>query len=113
MIISFEYSGSLTEIDIQFIQGMLDRMAVSEIKYGKIKDAYPDQINARDSMMVRLKRYLQTGNKEFLIDASNFLMIEFIHPSVKDAYFKATDSRESPGRVWHDKKFPSTKGNKE
>lgn len=92
---------------------MLDRMGISQIKYGNIRDAYPDKVNALDSMMLRVKRYQQTGNKEFLMDAANFLMIEFILPSIKDAYFKATDSRESPGRIFHDHKFPTTKANLE
>lgn len=102
-----------SEYSTLFIQGMLDRMGMSHIKYGKIIDAYPDKVNALDSMMLRVKRYQQTGNREFLIDAANFLMIEFIIPSIKDHYFKATDSKESPGRVWRDKKFPSTKSNQE
>lgn len=100
-----------TEFSIPFIQGMLARMAMSFAKYGKIKDAYPDKVNAIDSLKLRLKKYAETGNTEFLIDVANFAMIEFIHPAHKDAHFKPTDTSESPGRKWHDKTFPTAKSN--
>lgn len=37
------------------------------------------------------------GNTEYLVDAANGLMIEFKHPQVKGAYFKSTDSDNTPG----------------
>jgi hypothetical protein len=42
-----------------------------------------------------------SGNTEYLIDAANFAMIEFIHPRVEGAFFEATDASGSPGRVWN------------
>lgn len=102
-----------TEYDEIFLQGMIDRMGVSFAKYGKVKDGFPEHINALESMFLRIKKYKETGNKEFLMDAANFAMIEFMFPAHPEAYFKATDSRESPGRVWRDLKNPTQKGNKE
>lgn len=102
-----------TEFSFPFVQGMADRMAVSYAKYGAVKDAYPEKVNALDSLRLRLKKYAETGNTEFLMDAANFAMIEFMHPAHKDAYFKPTDSKESPGRKWFDKYNPTSAGNRE
>lgn len=100
-----------TEYSIPFLQGMVDRMFVSYAKYGAVKDAFPDKVNALDSLMLRLKKYKETGNTEFLIDAANFAMIEFMLPSHPNAHFQPTDSKESPGRKWHDKHRPTAQSN--
>jgi len=89
------------EFSKDFLQGMLDRMAMSFYKYGKVADAYPRLVNALNSMQLRLGDYKKTGNRDALIDAANFLMIEFMHPAHRSAHFRATDSHESPGRVWN------------
>jgi hypothetical protein len=83
-----------------FVQGMRDRMAVSYHKYGPVAEAYPGKVDALASLRKRLERYEQDGNTEWLMDISNFAMIEFMHPRHGKAHFRATDSRESPGRVW-------------
>lgn len=97
-----------SEYSFQFLQGMLDRMGLSYYKYGKIVDAYPHKINAIESMKVRVDKYLDTGNIEFLIDAANFAMIEFMLPSHPEAFYKATTSDESPGRAAYDTHFETT-----
>ena len=88
-----------TEFNEDFVEKMRSRMSVSYYKYGPIAVAYPDKINAIESLMQRLRKYKATGNTEFLVDAANFAMIEFIHPTFPNAYFEATDSDQSPGRV--------------
>ena len=85
-----------------FLQGMLNRMVVSHYKYGSASVAYPEKVDALSSLNARLDKYRRTGNTEFLIDAANFAMIEFMHPSVPGASFVATDSDQSPGRVTYD-----------
>lgn len=102
-----------TEYSVPFIQGMINRMSISFAKYGKVKDAYPEKVNAIDSMMLRLKKYRETGNTEFLIDVANFAMIEFMHPAHPNAHFRPTDTTESPGRKWHDHHKPTAKPNDE
>lgn len=97
-----------TEFSEQFVDGMRSRMAVSFHKYGTIKDAYPHKVNAMESLRLRLDKYMSTGNTEFLIDAANFAMIEFMLPSHPEAHFKATDSSESPGRCAYDTQFEPT-----
>lgn len=88
-----------TQVSDQFLRGMVARMEMSFIKYGDIRDAYPNLFSAIDSLRQRLDKYAETGNTEYLIDAANFAMIEFMLPSRPDAFFAATDSDQSPGRV--------------
>jgi hypothetical protein len=82
-----------------FVEGMRERMTISYFKYGLVADAYPLKVDALESLQMRLEKYVETGNKEFLMDAANFAMIEFMHPKHPKAYFEATDSNQSPGRV--------------
>jgi hypothetical protein len=89
-----------TEFDPDFAQGMADRMQTSWFKYGNVADAYPNRVDAIASLQRRLEKYIQTGNTEFLMDVANFAMIEFMRPRHPNAYFKPTDSKESPGRKW-------------
>lgn len=88
-----------SEYSVKFLQGMLNGMGVSYYKYGKVADAYPDKVNALESLKVRIERYLKTGNMEFLMDVANFAMIEFMRPSLPNAVYAPGDSDQSPGRV--------------
>jgi hypothetical protein len=87
-----------TEFSDEFVEGMKSRMVVSFYKYGPVAAAYPDKVNAVTSLTDRLRKYAETGNTEFLMDAANFAMIEFMHPSHPNAFFEGTDSDQSPGR---------------
>ena len=100
--IGIELAGSVpgSEFSRFFVQGMADRMAMSFHKYGNVSAAYPRKVDAIGSLEIRLCKYQETGNTEFLMDVANFAMIEFMHPRHIGAYFKATDSLESPGRKW-------------
>lgn len=105
-------AGLEAEFSTAFVQGMADRMAVSFYKYGPVAEAYPDKVDALRSLKQRLDLYfkggevkgkkIEPGNTEYLIDAANFCMIEFMRPRHPKAHFKATDSDGSPGRVWND-----------
>lgn len=99
MIINTNKSIPESENSEVFHQGMVSRMEMSFIKYGAVADAYPHKKSAIASLQLRLQKYLDTGNTEFLMDVANFAMIEFMKPSLVGAHFRATDSNESPGRV--------------
>ena len=88
-----------TQVSEQFLSGMVARMEMSYFKYGDVAEAYPHKIDALASLDQRLKKYQDTGNTEFLIDAANFCMIEFMFPRKEGAFFQATDSDQSPGRT--------------
>lgn len=46
-----------------------------------------------------VEKYQETGNTEYLVDAANYLMFEFMYPQHEKAHFRATDSGESAGIV--------------
>jgi hypothetical protein len=95
-----------TEVDETFIQGMRDRMVVSFYKYGPVAEG-ARKMDAIASMMARLRLYangdpakgIKPGNTEYLMDAANFAMIEFMYPKHPDAHFEGTDDAGSPGRI--------------
>jgi hypothetical protein len=76
------------------------RMEVSFYKYGPIAENYgKGYVSAIDSLKLRLDKYIETGNTEYLCDVANFAMIEYMYPQIEGAYFKATDRDESPGLI--------------
>lgn len=80
----------------EFHTGMVARMEQSYFKYGAVADA----VGKHDfiaSLKVRLQRYEETGNTEWLMDVASYAMMEFMHPQHDAAHFRATDSDESPG----------------
>lgn len=93
----------------KFHDMMDDRMLVSFYKYGDSSTGYPEKSIAMDNIQVRVDLYKKTGNVEYLIDAANFCMLEFMHPSIKDAFLKATDADGSPGMLYRDGTFSSGK----
>ncbi len=82
-----------------FVDAMKARMVHGYLKYGPLEVGFPSRVNALESMQQRLKKYEATGNTEWLVDAANYLMIEFMKPQHPNAHFRATESTESPGYV--------------
>jgi hypothetical protein len=97
--VTLETVAPTSEFSREFLDGMLARMAMSYFKYGKLADAFPGKVSAVESLKLRLEKYAETGNTEYLMDAANFAMIEFMRPSHADAHYTPTDSDGSPGRV--------------
>ncbi len=75
-----------------------NRVNVSFYKYGSAADNFGEKlVNALESHDLCVKKYLETGNTEYLCDAANYLMFEFMYPQRMGAFFKATDSSGSAG----------------
>jgi hypothetical protein len=89
----------LTNFSQQFIQGMLDRVATGFHNYGPLEKNFPHNYDAIKNVRLRITKYRKTHNTEWLMDAANFCMIEFMHPKDKKAFYEATSKRESPGSV--------------
>lgn len=86
------------EYNDRFDQLRKNRVEVSCYKYGPAAINFGRHyVDALGSMEKCVAKYKDTGNKEYLCDAANYLMFEFMYPSLKNAYFKATDSGESAG----------------
>lgn len=93
-----------SQINVQFIQGMLDRMFTSFYRYGPIQEGFPHKVDAIGCLKMRLEKYEETGNTEWLMDVSNFAMIEFTLPKHPKAHFRATEGHESPGGITNEGK---------
>lgn len=76
-----------------------NRCALSLIKYGSGRLNFPDKVQALPTAQKCIDKYTDTKNTEFLLDAMNYLMFEFMYPSFSDARFTATDSKDSAGLV--------------
>jgi len=85
--------------DVDFMQLMLNRMAMSYFKYGDIRNPrLKDLTNQVENLRARVDAYMETGNQEFLVDVANFALIEFVNPTAREGtYFEATEGNASPG----------------
>lgn len=102
--VTLKHAGPMSEISPEFLQGMLNRMAVSFHKYGYLKDNIKPprgKIDAIKCLEQRLEQFKKTGNTEFLMDVANFAMMRYIYP-LKGEFFAPTDTHESPGLTLKD-----------
>ena len=77
-----------------------NRVKVSYHKYGPAKQNFASvNVQAIPTMERCVEKYKDTKNTEYLLDAMNYLMFEFMWPQLPGAYFKATDSKDSAGIV--------------
>lgn len=89
-----------TEYSDEFDRLRQNRVAVSFYKYGPAKINFGDKlVDAMRCAEKCINKYKETGNTEYLCDAANYLMFEYMYPQKEGAYFKATDSSESAGIV--------------
>lgn len=89
-----------TEYSERFDELRRNRVEVSFHKYGPAKKNFKTgNVNALATMELCIKKYNDTGNTEYLVDAANYLMFEFMYPQHPKAHFRATDSGESAGIV--------------
>lgn len=81
-----------TEYSEKFDEIRKKAMITSYFKYGPLKDNYSNYkcMDALSCLQKRIEKYLKTGNTEFLADAANFAMIEFMYPSVEGARYQPT-----------------------
>lgn len=66
----------------QFTELRKKMMEMSYYKYGPLRDNYKKEkcINAIGSLEMRLEKFEETHNLEFLADVANFAMIEYMYP---------------------------------
>ena len=65
----------------EFVNLMKNRIVCSHAKYGDITTTKRDTRYPRNELKnaeYRIKKYKKTGNLEYLVDAANFLMLEFM-----------------------------------
>jgi hypothetical protein len=82
-----------------FVQKMRNRIATSHFKYGPASIDFPEVCHAIGTALLEIATYYETGNTEYLVDAANYVMLEYMFPSLPEARFSATDSNKSPGHI--------------
>jgi len=88
----------LDHIEVSFLQGMLNRMAFGFHNYGHSRRTH-HTFSGLENAKLRLAKYEESKNSEFLMDAANYCMIEFFRPSMADTFFRPTTKDESPGDI--------------
>ena len=77
-----------------------NRVEMSFYKYGPARKNFgAGNVQAIPTMELCVKKYQETGNREYLLDASNYIMFEYMFPQHAKAHFRATSSEESVGIV--------------
>lgn len=75
-------------------------IVVAFFKYGPARENFgKGRVSAFESAQKCMKKYLKTGNTEYLLDAMNYLGFEFKFPSIPGAHYTPTDSDGSAGTV--------------
>lgn len=89
-----------SEYSQEFDQLRKNRVVQSFFKYGPVKENYSNGlIEAMASAKRCIEKFEATGNTEYLCDAANYLMFEFMYPQHPKVHFRATSSEESAGIV--------------
>lgn len=84
----------LSEWDDHFEQLMRNRLVMGAIRYGRIGVVGKPQYDRVTSMIKRLQKYADNGNKEFLVDVANLCLLEFVECNHSKQHFHAVDEQE-------------------
>jgi len=84
----------VTQWSEDFEELMKNRMVLGTFRYGDFRAPDAPKYDRIGSAIRRLNRYLETGNKEFLVDTANLCLIEFEKPNHRNAYFESIDDGE-------------------
>ena len=92
--------GMSKEYSEEFDRLRKNRVEMSFYKYGPARKNFgTGNVQAIPTMELCVKKYWETGNREYLVDAANYLMFEYMFPQHPKAHFRATSSEESAGIV--------------
>lgn len=78
----------------EFIQLMRNRLILGAFRYGLFR---PGEGPTKDNIKAAHKRldlYVETGNLEYLVDASNFALAEYVESNHPKKHFHAVDDGE-------------------
>lgn len=75
----------------EFEELMRNRLIMGAIRYGKLCEQGKPTYERAKTMAKKVALYVETKNKEVLVDLANYAMIEFIEPTEEGTFFSATD----------------------
>jgi len=90
-----------TEWSDVFEKLMRNRLIMGGIRYGRIGVKGKPQYDRVQSMIKRLQRYSENGNKEFLVDVANLCLLEFVECNHPCQHFHALGESEHVNVVAH------------
>ena len=67
------------------------RMVMGAFRYGLLTDPDKWRYDMLAGLRKKLEHYEQSGNTKSLVDAANYLMLEFMHPAHPRAHFRGED----------------------
>ena len=67
------------------------RMVMGAFRYGLLTEPKKWRYDLMAGLLRKLATYRETGNTEALVDAANYLMLEFMNPSHASAHFRGED----------------------
>lgn len=80
-----------TEWCSEFEEHMRDRLVMGAFRYGKIGAPGKPEWDRVGDIPERLKKYVETGNTEFLVDIANMALLEFVEGRHPNKHFRAID----------------------
>ena len=83
-----------SEWNNEFEELMRNRLIMGALRYGRIGASGKPHYERTNSMIKRLNKYSETGNKEFLVDVANLCMLEFVECHHPKAHFGSIDDGE-------------------
>jgi hypothetical protein len=83
-----------TEWSEKFEKLMRNRLVFGAIRYGRIGAEGKPKYDRVESMINRISKYKESGNKEFLVDVANLCLLEFVECYHPKANFKSIDDGE-------------------
>lgn len=83
-----------SEWSVDFEKLMRNRLVVGAYRYGLIGTTGKSKYDRVASMVKRLTKYQESGNKEFLVDVANLCLLEFVECHHPTAHFKSIDDGE-------------------
>jgi len=87
-----------TEWSNEFELLMRNRLCMGALRYGRIGANGKPKYNRIDSIIKRMNKFRETGNKEYLVDAANLCLLEFVECDHPNAHFDAIDDGEHVSR---------------
>lgn len=83
-----------TQWSDEFEKLMRDRLLMGAFRYGLFGEAGKPSFNSVESAISRLRKYVETGNKEHLVDAANLCLVEYIEGKHPNAHLAIADDGE-------------------
>lgn len=86
-----------TEWSSEFESLMRNRLIMGAFRYGRInhnRKANKPKYDRVESMIKRLQKYQETGNKEYLVDVANLSLLEFVECHHPKEHFTSIDDGE-------------------